>query len=267
MPDPILEAKNISKEFLVHGKMRCILEKIDLTVYPDEVVAIIGPSGCGKSTLLRILAGLIPPSSGQVFSHGKELKGLLPGMSMVFQTFALYPWMTVQENIEIVLKAARITVPEMNIKTQDAISLIGLDGFEDAYPRELSGGMKQRVGMARALVRDPEILFMDEPFSEVDAFTAEGLRSEVIDLWQKNEVSLSSILLASHDLDEVVFMADRIIVLGTNPARVHVVIENSIPREKRNYLSVDFLKLRAALHDTYGKIHPHRGKYIPLVIQ
>lgn len=251
---PLFEAKNIEQDFpLPDGQTLHVLEKIDLVVYPDEIVAIIGPSGCGKSTLLRILAGLIPPTRGQIFHHGKELKGLVPDMSMVFQSFALYPWMTVKQNIEIVLKAARVSVADMEKKTQEAIALVGLVGFENAYPRELSGGMKQRVGIARALALDPEMLFMDEPFSEVDAFTAEVLRSEVLKIWSAKELKLSSILFVSHDIHEVAFMADRIVVLGINPANIRAVIENKIPRP-RDYRSEEFLTLVEQLHDTYGRV-------------
>lgn len=262
MADPILEAKAITKEYTAHDHTIRVLDKIDIKVYPNEVVALIGPSGCGKSTLLRILAGLISPTKGEVLSHGKKIDGLLPNMSMVFQTFALYPWMTVQENIEVVLKAIRVSVPEMKKKTRDAIAMIGLTGFENAYPREISGGMKQRVGMARALVRNPEILFMDEPFSEVDTFTAEGLRAEVIELWKRKDAWPSSILMASHDLEEVIFMADRIIVLEKNPAKVHSEIQNTIPRDQRHHISKDFIQLRQTLHDTYSQIHPHRSRKI-----
>jgi NitT/TauT family transport system ATP-binding protein len=251
---PLFEAKNIDKDYpLPDGQTLHVLDKIDLVVYPNEIVAIIGPSGCGKSTLLRILAGLIPSSGGRVFHHGQELKGLIPDMSMVFQSFALYPWMTVKQNIEVVLKAARISVEDMEQKTKEAIALIGLGGFENAYPRELSGGMKQRVGIARALVLNPEMLFMDEPFSEVDAFTAEVLRAEVLKIWAAKELRLSSILFVSHDIHEVAFMADRILVLGMSPAKVRAVIENRIPRP-RDYHSQDFIKLVEQLHDTYGHI-------------
>jgi NitT/TauT family transport system ATP-binding protein len=253
---PLFEAKNIEKDYLSpHGQTLHVLDKIDLAVYPNEVVAIIGPSGCGKSTLLRILAGLIPQTKGEIFHHGQELRGLLPDMSMVFQNFALYPWMTVKQNIEVVLKAARLSVQEMEKKTQEAIAGVNLIGYEDSYPRELSGGMKQRAGIARALALDPEMLFMDEPFSEVDAFTAEVLRSEVLKIWSEKEFRLSSILMVSHDIYEVAYMADRIIVLGMNPGSVRGVIENKILRP-RDYRSPDFLKLVEQLRDTYGRIEP-----------
>lgn len=253
---PILDAKEISKNYpLPNDQVLHVLEKINLSVFPNEVAALIGPSGCGKSTLLRILAGLILPSKGKIFYRGQEWHGLLPKISMVFQTFALFPWMTVKENIEAVLKAARVSVKETQKKVQEAIELIGLQGFEDSYPKELSGGMKQRVGIARALVCNPEILFMDEPFSEVDPFTAEVLQSQVINIWQDKKVGISSILFASHDLDEVAFMADRVIVLGKSPCIVRSVVENTIPRP-RDYRSEEFINLREELHDFYGYIEP-----------
>lgn len=260
---PLIEAKAIGKDYPLPngGKLR-VLDKIDFSLYPHEIVAIIGPSGCGKSTLLRILAGLIPQTTGEVLAEGKKLKGLVPGMCMVFQNFALYPWMTVRQNIEIVLKAARMSVDEMEQKTAEAIALIGLAGFEDAYPRELSGGMKQRVGIARALVLNPKMLFMDEPFSELDAFTAEVLRSEVIKIWADKDLDLSAILLISHEINEVVYMADRIVVLGVSPTGVHGIIENKLPRP-RDYRSADFLKLVEQVHDTYGHVEPASREPIP----
>ena len=156
---PICEARGIVKEFQVSDDhVLRVLEKMDVQVYPNEILAIIGPSGCGKSTFIRILAGLIPPTHGQIFYHGKRVTGLLPNFSLVFQNFALFPWMTVKQNIEMVLKTMRLTEKEIETRTQESIALIGLSGFEEAYPREISGGMKQRVGLARALVRRPEIL-------------------------------------------------------------------------------------------------------------
>ena len=160
-----------------------MLEDINLAVRPNEVIALLGPSGCGKSTILRILAGLIRPTRGEVYYHGDRLTGLNPGVAIVFQSFALYPWMTVQENIQTVLRAEGVAGPAVLERAERAIRMVGLSGFEEAYPRELSGGMKQRVGMARALSVDPEVLLMDEPFSHVDALTAESLRAEILDIW------------------------------------------------------------------------------------
>src|SRR5207249_1783820 len=195
-----------------------------------------------------ILAGLIKPTRGEILYHGEPLEGLNPGVAIVFQSFALYPRMTVMENIEAVLKAARCSGADMVERTRRVIALVGLTGFEEAYPRELSGGMKQRIGMARALSVNPEILLMDEPFSQVDALTAESLRAEVIDIWASKKGRLSSILMVSHDIKEVAYMADRIVILGANPGRIRTIVENKLPRP-RDYRSADFNKLVDQLHE------------------
>jgi len=222
-----------------NGQPLRVLEGLDFGVKPHEIVALLGPSGCGKSTILRILAGLIKPTQGQVLYRGKPLAGINPGVAIVFQSFALYPWLTVDENISIVLQAAGMDIPEVRTRCAKAVRTVGLEGFEDAYPRELSGGMKQRVGMARALAVAPEVLFMDEPFSHVDALTAETLRAEVVDIWSGGKQQPTSILVVSHDIREVVFMADRIVVLGAHPGRIRKIIDNPLPRP-RDYKSVDF---------------------------
>jgi NitT/TauT family transport system ATP-binding protein len=246
---PICELKGIQKTYdRGRGKQLRVLEDIDLEIRPNEVVCLIGPSGCGKSTILRICAGLIQPTSGEVRYHGQTLSGLTPGVAMVFQGFALFPWMTVLGNVETVLLARQMTESEAGSRARRAIRMVGLDGFERAYPRELSGGMKQRVGMARALSVDPEMLFMDEPFSQVDALTAESLRAEVLDIWDDAERNPSSILMVSHDSKEVAYMADRIVVLSANPGRVRTVIENRLPRP-RDMRSPEFLRLVDQIHD------------------
>jgi NitT/TauT family transport system ATP-binding protein len=246
----LCEARNVSQDFtLPNGQRLRVLEHVGVTVGAGEVVALLGPSGSGKSTILRMLAGLITPTHGEVFYHGHPLHGLNPGVAIVFQSFALYPWMTVTENVKVVLEVLRLPPHEIAERTERGITRVGLGGFEHAYPRELSGGMKQRVGMARALAVDPEILFMDEPFSQVDALTAETLRAEVLDIWSAKERSLSSILMVSHDIKEVVFMADRIIVLGgAHPALVRKVVQNNLSRP-RNYRAPEFLQLVDRLHD------------------
>jgi NitT/TauT family transport system ATP-binding protein len=249
LPPALCALRGVWHDFaLPNGAPRPVLEDINLEVRPGEVVALLGPSGCGKSTILRILAGLIPPTRGQVLYHGEPLAGLCPGVAMVFQSFALYPWMSVTRNLEVVLKAAGLSPPEIAERAASAIRMVGLAGFEEAYPRELSGGMKQRVGMARALSMKPEMLFMDEPFSQVDALTAEALRAEVLDIWTASHQKPSSILMVSHDIKEVAYMADRIIVLGANPGRVQTVVENRLPRP-RDYRSPEALRLVDHLHD------------------
>jgi NitT/TauT family transport system ATP-binding protein len=250
MPEsPICELKGVQKSFdRGGGNLLRVLEDINLDIRPNEVLCLIGPSGCGKSTILRIFAGLIEATKGEARYHGSRLEGLNPGVSIVFQGFALYPWMTVEENVRTVLRAKGIAEDEVRTRADRAITLVGLEGFEEAYPRELSGGMKQRVGMARALSVDPEILFMDEPFSQVDALTAEGLRAEILDIWVDAERNPSSILMVSHDIKEVAYMADRIVVLSANPGRVRTIVENTLPRP-RDTRSAEFLRLVDQLHD------------------
>jgi NitT/TauT family transport system ATP-binding protein len=231
--ETLCETRNVSHDFVMpNGAKLRVLEDINVVIKPSEVVALLGPSGCGKSTILRIMAGLIQPTQGDVIYRGEKVHGLTPGVAIVFQSFALYPWMTVTENIEVVLRAAGLPPEEIRERAERAIRTVGLAGFEEAYPRELSGGMKQRLGIARALSVNPEILFMDEPFSHVDALTAEGLRAEVIDLWAPANSNPSSILMVSHDIKEVVYMADRIIVLSSHPGRVRTVVENRLPRPR-----------------------------------
>jgi NitT/TauT family transport system ATP-binding protein len=245
----LCEVKEVWHDFkLPNGQPLRVLEDINLAIQANEIVALLGPSGCGKSTILRILAGLIQPTRGEVLYHGQPLHGLNPGVAIVFQSFALYPWMTVTENIHVVLQAAGLPADQVQDRTGRAIRLVGLAGFEEAYPRELSGGMKQRIGMARALSVEPEILLMDEPFSQVDALTAESLRAEVIDIWSAKHTRLSSILMVSHDIKEVVYMADRIVILGANPGRVRTIVPNNLARP-RDYRSPQVLGLVDQLHE------------------
>jgi NitT/TauT family transport system ATP-binding protein len=246
---PICELCAVDVEFpQPHGSPRRVLEGVSVAIHAEEVVALLGPSGCGKSTILRILAGLTRPTRGEVRYRGEPLSGLNPGVGFVFQSFALFPWMTVAENVEAVLVAAGAAPAETRERAARAIALVGLAGSDGAYPRELSGGMKQRVGMARALSLEPEILFMDEPFSQVDALTAESLRAEVLDIWAVKERNPSSILMVSHDIKEVAYMADRIVVLDANPGRVRTVVRNDLARP-RDYRSTGLLQMVDRLHD------------------
>ena len=245
----ILELRGVQKSFYRSaGKPIRVLEDINLGIKTNEAVCLIGPSGCGKSTIMRILAGLIKPTKGQVIYRGNCQDGLNDNIAIVFQNFALFPWMTVEENVEVVLQTKKLQPKEIKQRVNHAIQIVGLEGFEEAYPRELSGGMKQRVGLARALSVNPEILFMDEPFSQVDALTAEGLRAEILDIWDDRERNPSSILMVSHDVKEVAFMADRVVVLSANPGRIRVIVENTLPRP-RDTRSQDFLRFMDRLHD------------------
>jgi NitT/TauT family transport system ATP-binding protein len=232
MSDVMLEVENVSKRFpLPEGKGEfTALHDVSLAVRKGEVVALLGRSGSGKSTLLRIMAGLIPPSDGKVESSGKPLQGPNRDISMVFQSFALLPWLTVLENVEIGLEARGVERGQRSVRAVKAIDLVGLDGFESAYPKELSGGMKQRVGFARALVMQPKVLFMDEPFSALDVLTAENLRGEIDDLWNAGNFPSQSILIVTHNIEEAVMLADRVVVLGSNPGHMRGEVSIDLPR-------------------------------------
>ena len=226
----ILETKNLFKSYpMGSGKSLSVLEDINLQVQEGEIVSILGPTGAGKSSLLRILAGLAKPSEGLVLYHGIPLEKANPNIAMVFQNFAIFPWLTVLENVEVGLKARGVPSDIAQEKSIKAIDLVGLDGFEEAYPRELSGGMKQRVGLARALAVEPEILFMDEPFSALDVLTADNLRSEVIDLWLEKKMPIKSIILITHNIEEAVFLSDRTIIMRHNPGRIRADIQIILP--------------------------------------
>lgn len=235
----LLEARMCSKTYAVEGKHAqatrapLVLDCVQVQIHAGEFVALLGPSGSGKSTLLRILAGLIPPSSGQVFFKGQPQQGPNPHIAIVFQSFALFPWLTVLQNVELGLEAQPMTPTQRLKRALAAIDVIGLDGFEDAYPKELSGGMRQRVGFARALVVEPEILFMDEPFSALDVLTAANLRKELLGLWREHNIPIHAILMVTHNIDEAVSMADRILVLGANPGRIRVELPG-LPIEQRS---------------------------------
>jgi NitT/TauT family transport system ATP-binding protein len=230
--DELITAERITKTFpLPEGKgVFTVLQDVSLTIHGGEVVALLGRSGSGKSTLLRILAGLIPASGGQVASNGIPLRGPNPDVAMVFQSFALLPWLTVQQNVELGLEARGVDRVERRARALKVIDLVGLDGFESAYPKELSGGMKQRVGFARAFVVEPKVLFMDEPFSALDVLTAENLRGEIGDLWDAGKFPAQSILVVTHNIEEAVLLADRVIILGANPGRIRGELMIDLPR-------------------------------------
>lgn len=220
----ILAAQNVTKYYEGKSERVLVLDNITLELRAGELVALLGPSGSGKSTLLRTLAGLVRPSAGQVLVHGSPLEGPNPQVAIVFQSFALYPWLSVLENVELGLLAKDLARAERRKRALAAIDIIGLDGFEDAYPRELSGGMKQRVGFARALVVEPEALFMDEPFSALDVLTAQNLREQLLDLWAAREMPTRAILMVTHNIDEAVGLADRLVVLAADPGRIRADI-------------------------------------------
>ncbi|HUK13248.1 MAG TPA: nitrate/sulfonate/bicarbonate ABC transporter ATP-binding protein [Thermoanaerobaculaceae bacterium] len=257
---PICEARNVTVAFGARGAAVAIRD-VSLAVVPGEAVVIVGPSGCGKSTLLRALVGLLKPTSGEVLAHGRPLAGVHPGIAIVFQNFALYPWLTVRENVELGLNRAAAGSGSPAARVEECIDLVGLDGFEMAYPKELSGGMKQRVGIARALVRGPELLCMDEPFSALDVFTAETLRSEVYRLWTGKTAAgvhlpatVKSVLMITHLIDEAVFLADRIVVMGTRPGHIREVVHNPLPHP-REYRDPAFQEMVQRLHDIIVSEH------------
>ncbi|MGY3608894.1 nitrate/sulfonate/bicarbonate ABC transporter ATP-binding protein [Bradyrhizobium sp. Leo121] len=232
------------------GENLLVLENVDLTIRAGEIVGLLGRSGSGKSTLLRIIAGLVDPSSGEAVCRGKKIAGPPNGVAMVFQSFALFPWLTVLQNVELGLEALGIDAAERRTRALAAIDLIGLDGFESAYPKELSGGMRQRVGFARALVVHPDLLLMDEPFSALDVLTAETLRTDLIDLWTDGRLPIKSVLMVTHNIEEAVLMCDRILVFSSNPGRVATEIKVDFPHP-RNRLDPAFRQL---VDNIYGRM-------------
>lgn len=238
---PLIEARQIEKRFTQPGGGQIqVIAPTSLSVEPGTIVALLGPSGSGKSTLLRMLAGLTSPSAGEVLWHGRALSGASPNAAIVFQNFALFPWLTVLENVEAPLVAREMQETERQQRALNMLNAVGLKGFETAYPKELSGGMKQRVGFARALAVEPEVLFMDEPFSALDVLTAENLRGELMELWIGKKIPTKSIFLVTHNIDEAVLLADRIIVLGRNPAKIRA--DFGVPLEHpRQHNSAEFL--------------------------
>ena len=239
---PLLRASNLSKVLRVNGNPFPILEGITFDVNDNEFVCIVGPSGSGKSTLLRMVAGLEKPTGGKISFTAKNGSSDVV-VSMVFQSFALFPWLTVMENVCVGLEAKNVP-KEARVKTASRyIDIVGLNGFEDAYPKELSGGMKQRVGIARSLAVGPDLLFMDEPFSALDVLTAQGLRDEVLTLWHQDELPPSAVLMVTHNLEEAVYMADRVIIISQRPGRMisDMTIELPRPRDRKSPEFLDWV--------------------------
>ena len=249
MSTPIVELKSVAKSFhSADGSARLVLQDVDFTLNEGEIVALLGQSGSGKSTMLRIMAGLIPADKGQVLYKGLPIYGAARGISMVFQSFALFPWLTVQKNVELGLEAQGVHIKERERRAQAAIEMIGLSGFEGALPRELSGGMRQRVGIARALVLEPEVLLMDEAFSALDVLTGERLREDILELWNNKEIPTKAILIVSHNIEEAVMMADRVLIFASDPGRVRA----ELPITLNHPRVVEGQEVRTLIDNVYG---------------
>ncbi len=247
-PTPLIELSHVSKTFtLESGAEIKVLEGVNLSVQEDEVVALLGPSGSGKSTCLRIMSGLIQPTAGDVMARQKPLSGVNLEVSLVFQSFALFPWETVYQNIALALEPLSLPAQEVRVRVKKVIDLVGLEGFEEAYPRELSGGMKQRVGIARALVMERPILFLDEPFSALDVLTADTLRAEVVKIFMNKKTATRSMVLVTHNIQEAVFMAKRIMVMGIHPGHIRQQIVNDLPYP-RDDQSPAFQRMVSRIH-------------------
>jgi NitT/TauT family transport system ATP-binding protein len=248
-PFTIVTVEHVTKAFTnPDGESLSVLDDISFELREGEIVALLGKSGSGKSTLLRCIAGLIAPTSGRVLYRGAPLTGANPGVAMVFQSFALLPWLTVRQNVELGLEARAVPPKVRRERAERAIDQIGLDGFESAYPKELSGGMRQRVGFARALVVEPDALLMDEPFSALDVLTAENLRNELLRLWGTDDFPTNAMLIVTHNIEEAVLLADRIFVLASNPGRIRteIAVDFARPRDRRDE------HFRRLVDDIYG---------------
>ncbi|SCK05963.1 AAA-associated domain-containing protein [Vogesella sp. LIG4] len=245
----LIDLNDVAKSFrAADGTERSVLENVNFTMQEGEIVALLGKSGSGKSTLLRIIAGLIPADRGAVEYRQQPIYGPVAGIAMVFQSFALFPWLTVQQNVELGLEAQGVPADEREQRADAVLELIGLAGFGGALPRELSGGMKQRVGIARALVTNPDILLMDEAFSALDVLTGETLRNDMLELWDKDRIPTKGILIVSHNIEEAVLMADRIIILSSDPGRIRNEIRINLPRPR----DADSAEVRALIDEVYG---------------
>ena len=265
---PLIELLGIEMRFGegTDEKMK-VLEDINLAIHEHDVVALLGPSGCGKSTIMRILSGLIQPSSGMVKFRGKPLSGVNPGVAMVFQNFALFPWLTVRENILLGLENSTYPNEERELRFQKSIEMVGLDGYMDALPKELSGGMKQRVGIARALIMEPEILCMDEPFSALDVLTGETLRNEIGRIAMDPASGFKSLVIVTHNISEAVYLARHIVVLAAHPGRVQKVVANPLPYP-RDPATPAFQQLVSQIHAilTNSVLHDEPSISEPVVV-
>lgn len=245
----LIELNKVAKSFrTADGTARTVLENVNFTLHEGEIVALLGKSGSGKSTLLRIMAGLIPLDQGTATYRGEPIHGPAAGIAMVFQSFALFPWLTVQQNVELGLEAQGVPPEEREKRADAVLELIGLAGFGGALPRELSGGMRQRVGIARALVTNPDVLMMDEAFSALDVLTGETLRDDMLELWDEKRIPTKGILIVSHNIEEAVMMADRILILSSDPGRVRSEIKVELPRPR----NADSPEVRAMIDEVYG---------------
>ncbi len=234
--ETILEIRNVTKEFVSDKTKIKALEDVSFNVGDDEFVCIVGPSGCGKSTLLRTIAGLEAATSGEVLFHGEPILAPTPKITMIFQLFGLFPWKTAIENVEVPLEVLGIPHEERHEKALSYLRMVGLEGFENAYPHDLSGGMKQRVGIARALALEPEVLLMDEPFSSLDELTAKTLRNLVLEIWRDPKLPTNTCIMVSHNVEEAVFLADRVLVMTPRPGRLVEDLKVDVPRPRVRYL-------------------------------
>ena len=264
----LLDARDVTIAFdQSEGRQTVVLHRFNLELRSGEILALLGPSGSGKSTLLRVLAGLLKPSAGEILARTAPRDRSTPKLAMVFQSFALFPWLNVQDNVELGLRAAGMSKAERHLRADAAIKLIGLDGFESAYPKELSGGMRQRVGFARALVLEPDVLLMDEPFSALDPLTAENLRTDLLELWIDRRIPTRAIVIVTHSIEEAVFMADRILVLDGSPA--HIVAEER--PELPHWRDRDGEPFKRVVHRLYSVLTEHRARPLadlrPLIVR
>ena len=245
---PLVELLGVAKTFMTSDNtLRTVLEHVDFTMHEGEIVALLGRSGSGKSTLLRILAGLIRADRGVARYRGHATYEPVDGIAMVFQSFALFPWLTVQQNVELGLEAQAVPSSEREQRADAMLEMIGLSGFGGALPRELSGGMRQRVGIARALVTNPDVLLMDEAFSALDVLTGETLRDDILELWDDSRIPTKGILIVSHNIEEAVMMADRIIIMASNPGRISCEVNITLPRPR----TVESPEVRKLIDEVY----------------